>query len=197
VESEPPVPETEATVELLALVRSGNASARDRLIRRFYPVLAHWAHGRLPRGHRDLAETHDLVHIALIRALDQVGVFDPRREGAFLSYLRTILINLVRDEIRRSGRQPAKESMDDASILAAPVVAAVGSETLDAYEAALAVLPEAQREAVILRVEFGYSHQAIADAIGSPSANAARMYTARALVRVAREMERTLGRSSE
>ena len=183
-------------MDLLALVRSGDAAARDRLVHRFYPVLARWAHGRLPRGHRDLAETHDLVHIALLRALDQVGSFDPRREGAFLSYLRTILMNLVRDEIRRSGRRPAKESIEDAGSLAAPVVTAVGSDTLDAYEAALAVLPEAQREAVILRVEFGYSHQAIADAIGSPSANAARMYTARALVRVAQEMERTLGRPS-
>jgi RNA polymerase sigma-70 factor (ECF subfamily) len=191
------VPETEATVDLLALVRAGDAAARERVVHRFYPVLAQWAHGRLPRGHRDLAETHDLVHIALLRALDQVGVFDPRREGAFLAYLRTILMNLVRDEIRRSGRGPVKETIDEAGALAAPVVAAVGNETMDAYEAALALLPEAQREAVMLRVEFGYSHQAIADAVGSASANAARMYTARALVRVAQEMERILGRSRD
>ena len=50
------------------------------------------------------------------------------------------------------------------------------------------MLGERDREAVILRVEFGYSHEEIAEAIGSPSANAARMTVARALVRLAEEM---------
>ena len=46
-----------------------------------------------------------------------------------------------------------------------------------------------QREAVLLRVEFGYEYRDIAEAIGSPSANGARMVVSRALARVARAME--------
>jgi RNA polymerase sigma-70 factor (ECF subfamily) len=44
------------------------------------------------------------------------------------------------------------------------------------------------REAVILRLEFGFSHREIADAIGSPSANAARMLVSRAVEKLARGM---------
>ena len=64
----------------------------------------------------------------------------------------------------------------------------VGSTLLESYEAALARLTERDREAVILRLEFGYSHAEIAVAIGSPSANAARMTVTRAFIRLAEEM---------
>ena len=60
---------------------------------------------------------------------------------------------------------------------------------MQAYEAALAELSDAQQEAVILRVEFGYTFSEIAEATGSPSANAARMTVARALVRLGEAMD--------
>ncbi len=66
---------------------------------------------------------------------------------------------------------------------------AAGDDTLEAYERALEKLPEIQKQAVLLRIEFGYSHQEIADAIGSPSANAARMMVSRALVQLAESMD--------
>jgi len=65
---------------------------------------------------------------------------------------------------------------------------AIGHETLDAYETALEQLPEPHQHAVILRIEFGYSFEQIADAVGSPSANAARMTVNRALARLAETM---------
>jgi RNA polymerase sigma-70 factor (ECF subfamily) len=57
------------------------------------------------------------------------------------------------------------------------------------YEAALATLPEDQQEAVILRIEFGYSHAQVAEALGKSSPDAARMSVVRALVQLARAME--------
>jgi RNA polymerase sigma-70 factor (ECF subfamily) len=66
----------------------------------------------------------------------------------------------------------------------------IGRETIEAYEAALAALPETHQEAVILRLEFGYSYPQIAEATGSPSSNAARMTVSRALLRLSEEMER-------
>ena len=70
-----------------------------------------------------------------------------------------------------------------------PLEAAIGSQTLDRYEAALARLTEDEREAVVTRVEFGLSYAEVADALGKPSADAARMAVVRALVKLAREME--------
>lgn len=61
----------------------------------------------------------------------------------------------------------------------------LGRETVAHYEAGLMELTEDQRQAVVLRVEFGYSHQEIAEAVGSPSANAARMLVSRGLLRLA------------
>ena len=53
-------------------------------------------------------------------------------------------------------------------------------------------LTEDQREATMLRLEFGFSFPEIAEAMGKPSANAARMLVVRGLVRLAERMhERT------
>jgi RNA polymerase sigma-70 factor (ECF subfamily) len=103
--------------------------------------------------------------------------------------LRQILLNAVRQEARSAARRPSGQPLAEIVVDPAPVVEAVGRETMQAYEDALERLPALQREAVILRVEFGYSHREIAEAIGSPSANAARMTVSRALVRIAEIMD--------
>ena len=46
------------------------------------------------------------------------------------------------------------------------------------------------REAVIARIEMGCSYAEVAELMGKPSADAARMTVSRALVRLADEMRR-------
>ena len=181
---------TESTATLLELIRAGDPAATERLVNRCLPALRRWAHGRLPWKARGMVDTDDLVQVSVLRAREQVGRFEPHREGAFLAYLRRILLNSVRDEIRRARRRPGSEELSDDLADTAPGVIeqVIGRETVEAYEAALATLTEIQQEAVILRVEFGYSFQEIAAALGSPSANAARMTVARGLVRLAEVM---------
>ena len=53
---------------------------------------------------------------------------------------------------------------------------------------ALAQLSEEQQEAVILRIEMGFTHDQIAQALGKPSADAARMVVSRAVLRLAAAM---------
>lgn len=181
----------DTTATLLERVRQGDDRAREALFARALPLLRRWARGRLPQGVRDLAETDDLVQVALLRSLDHLKGFEARREGAFLAYLRSVLLNLVRDEIRGHRRRPGRESLDEAEEDGRSFVEAeVGADTFAAYERALATLPEEPREAVILRVEFGYTYEELATAIGSPSADAARMTVTRALVKLAAEMKR-------
>lgn len=133
-----------------------------------------------------MADTDDLVQVSLIRALDHLEDFEPRHEGAFLAYLRRIVLNAVRDELRRAGRRPHRTDLRDSLPQPGPslVEQAIGRELVEAYEAALATLPEEQREAVIMRIEFGYTYPEIAEALGRPSANAARMAVSRALLRL-------------
>ena len=180
----------ENTGELLDRVRHGDAGARERLVARFLPLCRRWAHGRLPLGVRDLAETDDLVQSTLLRALDHIEGFEHRGQGAFLAYLRRILMNQVRDEIRRSHHRPRREELSEdwESAAPGPLDHVLSQESLAAYEAALAGLPERSRQAVVLRLEFGFGYQEVAEAVGSPSPNAARMLIARALVLMAEAM---------
>lgn len=181
----------ETTLVLLERIRSGDVQARDRLLTRYMAALQRWAHGRLPPGARDLADTDDLVQVTLIRALKHIERFELRRPGAFLSFLRQILLNQVRDEIRKARRRPEKEGLADdlAGHAPSPLEQAIGKQTLESYEAALQRLPERHQEAVVLRIEMGFTNEEIAQAIGAPSANAARMFVVRALMRLAEEMD--------
>ena len=120
--------------------------------------------------------------------------FEPTREGAFLVYLRRIFLNAMRDEIRRGVRERRAEEPDPEISDGRPtaIEEAIGRQTLEAYEAGLALLTEDQREAVVLRLEFGMKFEEIAEATGKPSANAARMTVSRAILRLAEVMgERT------
>jgi len=183
-------PDLEKTHELLALVREGDATARERLLRRYLPILTRWASGRLPGYARSLADTDDLVQTTLIRALNHLDHFEPQREGALLTYLRHALLNAIRDEIRSVRRRPIQESLDVEIVDPGRSVVdrAIERETREWYEAGLAELTEEQREAVILRFEFGFTLPQIAAAMGKPSSDAPRMLIARALVRLAKAM---------
>ena len=181
----------ESTACLLLRVREGNKQAREELAGRYLSMLGQWAHGRLPRGARDLVDTDDLVQSALVRALNRVDTFEPRGEGAFLGYLRHIVLNKIRDEARRAGRKPQHvelkhemERLDSPS----PLEEAIGREELQAYEESLLELVASQREAVILRLELGMRYRDIAEALGVSSSEAARALVGRGMVRLARAM---------
>ena len=181
----------EPTEALILRVRNGDGRARDALMRRFLPLLRQWAHGRLPRAARDLHETDDLVQIALIRALKNVGHFENEGPGSFLAYLRQILLNQVRDEMRRYSRRPLGEEISpETPDMDAPsaVERLVGAERLRAYEAALGSLPRRQQGLIVMRLELGMSYPEIAAETGS-TPDAVRVMVARALVHLAKGLK--------
>ena len=185
----PPAP-LETTLDLVEMTKRGDATARDRLIRRYLPLLTRWTHGRLPHGARDLNDTSDLVQTALMRAFQSLPTFEAEGNGAFFGFLRTIVLNLLRDEVRRLTRRPLSVELPEEipDLLSSPLASAVTLETLKAYEFAMQQLEESDRDVVIMRVELGLSHQDIAAMTSSPTPNAARMRVARALARLAELM---------
>jgi RNA polymerase sigma-70 factor (ECF subfamily) len=64
---------------------------------------------------------------------------------------------------------------------------------VEAYEQALERLKAEEREAIIARVELGYSYEELAAMLDKPTADAARKAAERALVRLAEEMKRGRG----
>jgi RNA polymerase sigma factor (sigma-70 family) len=185
------IPSLSATAVLLTRARSGDVEAREELFQRFLPTLRRWAHRRLPMRARDLTETSDLVQITLLRALNRMDEFESRGEGAFLGYLRHILLNVVREEIRRSSHRGHEVPLDEtlASPYSSVVEQLVGLDQMERYQRGLELLGEEQRHAVLLRVEFGYTYAQIAEALAKPSADAARMVVARAFARLARVID--------
>ena len=184
--------ESDTTLQLLALARAGNREAVEILYARYFPRLRRWASGRLPPWARDARETQDLVQDTLLQALRHLQHFEPRHEGALQAYLRQTLLNRIRDELRRVDRRPVLRPLDGREIEPgpSPLEAAIGREAVLRYEEALTRLRPEEREAVIARVELGYSYQELAQALGKPSSEAARKAAERALVRLAEEMQR-------
>lgn len=189
-------PDLESTASLLLRARAGDESARRRLDERYRPLLRRLAHGRLPAAARDLVDTDDIVQHTLLRAFTHLSGFVSRGEGAFLAYLRQILLNRLRDEARRAMRRPPHHALSDdlPDGHPTPIEQAIGRETLEAYDRALARLPEEQRQAVMLKIEFGYTNQQLAEAMERPSPNAARMLAARGLLRLVELMREGMGR---
>src|SRR5262245_65882028 len=195
MEDQPENLDVQSTLKLLDDAKAGNDHAIEILYQRYLPPLQKWARGRLPRWARDLTDTDDLVQDTLLRTLHRLDDFEYLRTGAFLSYLRQGVMNRVRDEIRRVGRHPpATETAG--GLLAhdpSPVEELIGKETLERYEAALAELKPADREAAIARIELGLDYGQIAQLLGKPSADAARMAVSRALVQLAKLMKDRAG----
>jgi RNA polymerase sigma-70 factor, ECF subfamily len=180
----------ESTVVLLSRVRAGDGRAVDILFRRYEPVLRTWAHGRLPGYARDLSSTDDIVQKTLVAALRGLKGFVPRRDGAFLAWLSTILRNQVRDEQRRAMRRPPNveipENHSDPG--PSPIQKLIGAERLEQYEAAVQRLPPGARSAVILWVEFGFGYTEIAAELELDSVYAAHKRVRRGLKRLAELM---------
>jgi RNA polymerase sigma-70 factor, ECF subfamily len=185
-----PLPPAESSTQLLLRAKDGDEGALNLLYQRCLGPLRKWARGRLPRWARDLTDTDDLVQETLLRSLRGVDAFDPRHSGAFLAYLRQGILNRMRDEIRRARRLPEDGGTagDVPDRRPSPIEEAIGRESLERYEAALLRLKEEDREAILGRLEMGLSYQQMAQVMGKPSPDAARVATSRALLRLAREM---------
>ena len=183
---DPPDGDLESTAKLVVRARNGSKEARNELFRRHLPAFQRWAHGRLPSYARDIYETGDLVQETLIKSLSKLDTFEPRRPGAFLAYLRQILVNKLRDEIRRVKRRPDKKELPEnlRARSPSPLEHVIDEETFERYERALGMLPELTREAIIMRIDLGLTYQEVADAIDAPSPNAARMRISRGLVEI-------------
>jgi RNA polymerase sigma-70 factor (ECF subfamily) len=182
----------DSTFELISRARTGDQAAIERLFARHLRPLQRWASGRLPRWARDLADTDDLVQEALLQTFKKIEDFEPRRVGSLQAYLRQAVLNRLRDELRRKARRPELSDLDGLEDVAArsPLEEAIGRQAIEDYEEALGRLKPEEREAIIARVEIGYSYAELAEALGKPSAEAARKTARRALLRLAEEMHR-------
>ena len=185
-------PKAESSVDLLIQAQAGDLEAQNELLSRYLPRLNRWASGRLSSGLRSMLDTGDLVQDAMINALRNLNTLEIRSEGTLQLYLRRAVNNRIVDLYRRRARRPVREEMPEDAVAhtPSPLDLAVGGETVEWYERALATLNDEQQALIFLSVELGHSAKEIAAQLDKPSADAARMAVNRAVEALAAEMRR-------
>jgi RNA polymerase sigma factor (sigma-70 family) len=175
---------------LLRRAQGGDSRALELLAIRYLPRLRLWARGRLPVYARDLVDTEDLVQEAFVRTLGRLDHVAPLRNEAVFAYFRQAILNRIRDEIRRPHRiDPlSKHPVERSDSGPSPIDEVIGRETMERFEAALAGLSVADRDCIMARIELNLPYQDIAELLGKPSSDAARVAVGRALARLAKRM---------
>ena len=189
-EPQDPEPSLLATSELLTRAKGGDARALDSLMERYLPRLQRWARGRLPMRARSLFDTADLVQETLLKTFERLEHVEVRGPGGFQAYVRTAVLNRMRDEVRwadrRSGSEEVTEALEDRG--PSPLDLAIGADVVARYEKALGTLDEEDRMLLHLRIELDCDLGEIATHTGRASKDAARMAVTRALRRLADAM---------
>jgi RNA polymerase sigma-70 factor, ECF subfamily len=147
---------------MLAYVR-GDRSAFEQLFDRWAPRLRR----SFARGGMRPDETRDLVQqtfLQLHRARNDFRVGSMLRPWIF-----TIALNLKRQYLRRAGRKP-EQALDDHAEPSAPATDPDAGFLGQTVRAALAELPEAQREVIVLHWFDGLSFREVAEVVGATQA---------------------------
>ena len=152
--------------ELVTLARGGDAESFNQLILRWERPIYSLAYRVIGREE----DARDVCQETFLRAFRALPGF--KGQAKFSSWLYRIALNLCRDWIRRKRRTPVvqmPEGVDPAEMAAerGPVESIetlVARRELSAVvESAMALLPEEQRTAIILKEYHGMTFQEIAD----------------------------------
>jgi RNA polymerase sigma-70 factor (ECF subfamily) len=120
--------------------------------------------GHAARVLGDRAEAEDVAQEAMMRLWRAAG--DWRQDGGAepATWLYRVVANLCTDRLRRRGRTDPLDDPDMAADGAPGVLAQmVHADRMAALDAALARLPDRQRQAVVLRHDEGLSNPEIAE----------------------------------
>jgi len=176
----------EPTIELIARARTGDAVATEALLQRCLPPLKRWAHGRLPSVARGSLDTDDIVQSAALHLLKRLDRFEPQHVGAMQAYLRQSVINRIRDEMRRIGRQPPPIELPEElpSDKSSPLESAIQTEAYERYLKALGKLRPRDRELIVGRIEMQWTFPEIHHRFEFSTIDAARVAVGRAIRRL-------------
>jgi RNA polymerase sigma-70 factor (ECF subfamily) len=156
--------------ELVAPFQDGDASAFDQLVRRWDRRV----HGAIYRVVGADEDARDLCQEAFLKAYRGLGGF--KKEARFSSWLYQIAVNVCRDRMRRQ-RGKTVVSLDELSSAGELPFKGTGPSALELMEAgdlsrtvaaAVASLPEEQREVIVLKEYQDLTFLEIAEALDVP-----------------------------
>jgi RNA polymerase sigma-70 factor (ECF subfamily) len=164
--------------ELMGRYAAGEAEAFDQLLERHKRAV----YGTLLRSVPTRTEAEDLLQEVFVKVIRAAPRWQPR--ARFTTWLYTLVRNTAIDAARRRRTRghelPLAEPNQDNPAGAArelrdhrpsPLAQAIGGELQQALEAAIAGLPETQREALLLKRQ-GLRFDQIAEITGVPTGTA-------------------------
>jgi len=157
--------------ELVARSIGGDADSFNELVLRWERPIYALAYRTIGREE----DARDVCQETFLRAFRALPGF--RGQAKFSSWLYRIALNLCRDWVRRERRTPVVQPPEDVDVmeLAAAVEPSESFEDLvarkdlsRAVERAMALLPDEQRTAIVLKEYHGLTFQEIAELLGCP-----------------------------
>ncbi len=186
----------DATIELVRRAKSGDGTALDDVLGRYYPRVHAVVRARLGPELRRHTESSDLVQEAMSEALGAFERFDMKGDDDLIRWLAVLVENRIRDLAkyhRRAKRDAGREvplagggdgdegGIDPMRSTIGPAGRAERHEMTERLERALAGL-DAKYRTVIEQRNTGSSWEEVAGTLGLASAGAARMLHSRARV---------------
>jgi RNA polymerase sigma-70 factor, ECF subfamily len=157
--------------ELVARSRGGDLDSFNQLVLRWERPIYALAYRVIGREE----DARDVAQETFLRAFRALGGF--KGQAKFSSWLYRITLNLCRDWIRRERRTPIAQAPEGVDLveLAGEAVGTVSIDELvsrkelgRAVAKAMALLPDEQRTAIILKEYHGLTFQEIADLLDCP-----------------------------
>ena len=173
--------------ELVARSMGGDLDSFNQLVLRWERPIYALAYRVIGREE----DARDVAQETFLRAFRALSGF--KGQAKFSSWLYRITLNLCRDWIRRQRRTPVAQAPEGIDLV--ELAAATGeSESIEdlvsrkelgrAVAKTMAMLPEEQRTAIILKEYHGLTFQEIADLLGCPlSTVKTRLYQGLSVVR--------------
>lgn len=170
----------EALAEVIRGAQRGESASFDRLVESYLGRI----YGFLYRVTGSKHDAEDLMQEVFLRLVRTIAAYE--HVGRFDAWLFRIAANLARDRVRRARRSPlevelvagglgeegdARRGRRGEGVAASGRVAEAGlvlDEEIDALNVALAVLPAAEREVIMLRHFSQMSFKEIAETMGTP-----------------------------
>jgi RNA polymerase sigma-70 factor (ECF subfamily) len=181
-------PGTTDDSDLVAIVSAaveGDRRSTDRLLALVRPLVVRYCRARVGRQERSFASADDVAQEVCLAVLTALPSY--RDQGRpFLAFVYGIAAHKVADAHRAAARnraEPVAQVPDEPELQAGPEQTAMRAELSEQMTSLLQVLPDKQREILVLRVVVGLSAEETADAVGS-TPGAVRVAQHRALTRL-------------
>ncbi|WP_442785178.1 RNA polymerase sigma factor ShbA [Amycolatopsis sp. H20-H5] len=179
----------EAVTGSVGPAMGGDDRATEHLLAAIRPLVIRYCRGRVGTYERTYASADDVAQEVCLAVLTALPSY--RDQGRpFLAFVYGIAQHKVADAHRAAARnraEPVAEVPDEIEGDVGPEQRALQGELNERMSQLLRVLPDKQRDIVVLRVVVGLSAEETADAVGS-TPGAVRVAQHRALARLRKEL---------